>query len=102
MIADHSPSSLLEPLVSIIVLNYNGARWLQRCLDSLRAQTVFDQIEVIVADNLSSDGSDRLAAKILESWPRGAFIQHGWNRLVWSTFSQKSKEPAPVPPRRWS
>lgn len=79
MIADQSPSSLLEPLVSIIVLNYNGARWLQRCLDSLRAQTVFDQIEVIVADNLSSDGSDRLAAKILESWPRGAFIQHGRN-----------------------
>ena len=79
MIADRSPSSLAEPLISVIVLNYNGARWLERCLASLRAQTIFDQMEVIVADNLSNDGSDRLAQKTVATWPRGTFIQHGRN-----------------------
>ena len=71
-----SPANLL---VSVIVLNYNGARWLKRCLESLRAQTIFDQIEVIVADNVSSDGSERLGKQIIESWPRGTFIQHNQN-----------------------
>ena len=66
-------------LVSVIVLNYNGARWLERCLSSLRAQTIFDQIEVILADNLSSDGSDQLGKRILDAWPRGTLVQHGQN-----------------------
>jgi hypothetical protein len=68
----HSPANLL---ISVIVLNYNGARWLQRCLESLRAQTIFDQIEVILADNVSSDGSERLGKQIVGSWPRGVFIR---------------------------
>jgi GT2 family glycosyltransferase len=66
-------------LVSVIVLNYNGARWLEPCLNSLRAQTIFDRIEVIVADNASSDGSERLGRQIVEGWPGGVFIQHGQN-----------------------
>ena len=58
-------------LVSVIVLNYNGLRWLERCLNSLRAQTLFDQMEVILADNASSDGSDQLGKGIVEAWPAG-------------------------------
>jgi N-acetylglucosaminyl-diphospho-decaprenol L-rhamnosyltransferase len=65
--------------VSVIVLNYNGARWLERCLSSLRAQTLFDQVEVILADNVSSDGSDQLGRRLLDGWPRGHFVQHGEN-----------------------
>jgi GT2 family glycosyltransferase len=66
-------------LITVIVLNYNGARWLERCLNSLRTQSVFHEIEVIVADNASSDGSDALGKRIVESWPTGTFIQHGKN-----------------------
>jgi GT2 family glycosyltransferase len=72
-------SYLPQPLVSVIVLNYNGARWLDRCLNSLRAQTIFDQVEVILADNVSSDGSERLGKQIVEVWPRGVFVQHKTN-----------------------
>lgn len=67
------------PRVSVIVLNYQGAKWIGRCLESLRQQTNFSEIEVIVADNLSSDGSDQLAEAILKNWPTGRFIQHGEN-----------------------
>src|SRR5579884_1719122 len=45
------------PLVSVVVVNWNGAHHLDECLASLRAQTVRDQIEVIVVDNGSTDGS---------------------------------------------
>ena len=55
-------------LVSVVVLNYNGAQWLRRCLDSLHSQTLFSQIEVIVADNASPDGSELLAAEIMAEW----------------------------------
>ncbi len=68
-----------KPLVSVIVLNYNGARWIERCLASLRAQTLYPRLEVIVADNVSTDGSDRLAAEIIGDWPNAAFLRHPEN-----------------------
>jgi GT2 family glycosyltransferase len=68
-----------DPLLSVIILNYNGAPWLQRCLDSVRHQTLFDQIEVIVADNASPDGSESLAAGLMAGWRNGRTLQHGSN-----------------------
>jgi len=43
-------------MISIIVLNYNGLRYLDDCLTSLAEQT-FRDFEVIVVDNASTDGS---------------------------------------------
>jgi GT2 family glycosyltransferase len=74
-----SPSDVPPPQVSVIVLNYNGARWLERCLTSLRAQTIFDRIEIILADNVSNDGSAQLGKRLVESWPSGVFRQHTQN-----------------------
>jgi GT2 family glycosyltransferase len=71
--------STSDPIISVIVLNYNGETWMRRCLQSLQEQTIFNRIEVIVADNASSDGSDRLAEEILKDWPNGLFIQTGKN-----------------------
>ncbi|MBI2948473.1 MAG: glycosyltransferase family 2 protein [Verrucomicrobia bacterium] len=65
--------------ISVIILNYQGAAWIERCLDSLRRQTIFSKIEIIVADNSSTDGSDKLAEQLLQSWPNARFIQHGEN-----------------------
>ena len=45
-----------RPDVSIVVLNYNGRRWLERCLSSLAGQQGVDA-EIILVDNCSSDGS---------------------------------------------
>ena len=67
------------PIVSVIILNYNGARWIERCLNSLAAQTCFPRMEVIVADNLSGDGSDRQAEQLMKDWPNGRLIQNGGN-----------------------
>jgi GT2 family glycosyltransferase len=43
-------------LVSIIIVNYNGKKWLKKCLDSLFIQTHQD-FEIILVDNNSSDDS---------------------------------------------
>lgn len=64
--------------ISVVVLNYNGATWLARCIESILAQTL-PNIELIVADNQSTDGSDALAAKLLEGHPNARFIQNGAN-----------------------
>ena len=65
--------------ISVVVLNYNGAPWIEKCLASLRSQSIADQIEVLVADNASTDGSDRTAEQLLADWPRGTFLQNGSN-----------------------
>ncbi len=46
-----------DPRTSIVVLNWNGLRWLEGCLSALRRQQ--GSLEVIVVDNASSDGSVR-------------------------------------------
>ena len=68
-----------QPLVSVVILNYNGQVWMRRCLESMQAQTLFRQSQIIVADNASTDGSDRLAEELLRGWDNGLFIQNGAN-----------------------
>ena len=50
---------LEQPLISVVIPNWNGAEHLPTCLDSLRRQT-YPRVEVIVADNDSHDGSRAL------------------------------------------
>jgi GT2 family glycosyltransferase len=47
--------------LSIVIVNWNSRDDLRRCLESMRAQTLRD-IEVIVVDNGSTDGSTAMAA----------------------------------------
>lgn len=42
--------------VSVVIVNWNGKRFLERCLTALREQTVRPD-EIILVDNASSDGS---------------------------------------------
>lgn len=67
------------PIVSVIVLNWNAARWIPRCLESLRQQTVFEKIELLFVDNASSDDSEKVARACLTEWPNGIFMQNGGN-----------------------
>ncbi|MFL5906158.1 MAG: glycosyltransferase family 2 protein [Solirubrobacterales bacterium] len=55
-----------RPLVSVVVVNYNGAGALEGCLDALLADTGEESSEVLVVDNASSDGSDRVAERAAE------------------------------------
>ena len=43
-------------MISVIIPNYNGARFLRDCLNSIKEQSYKD-FEVIVVDNASEDDS---------------------------------------------
>lgn len=63
------------PLVSIIIVNYNGIRFLKPCLDSLIAQS-YRPIEIILVDNGSSDGSVKF---VKENYPAVRVIENQEN-----------------------
>ncbi|MQL52260.1 glycosyltransferase [Desulfofundulus thermobenzoicus] len=64
-----------QPLVSVIVVNYNGRHLLDACLGSLAAQT-YSHREIILVDNGSSDGS---AAYVAERFPEAVVVRSEQN-----------------------
>jgi GT2 family glycosyltransferase len=48
--------SEVHPLVSIVVLNYNGKKHLQNCINSV-LENAYPNFEVVLVDNASTDGS---------------------------------------------
>lgn len=53
----HAESTTSDPRVSIIVVTYNNIELTQACLRSIDEQSHYANIEIIVVDNASSDGS---------------------------------------------
>jgi len=66
-------------LVSVILVCYNSSEWLPKCIASLRSQTVFQRIELIVVDNASSDRSEDSARTLTAGWDNVRVLQTGKN-----------------------
>ncbi len=77
MIHDHNvtPSTDTEPVLSIIIVNWNGIGFLPRCLDSLRAQTLHN-VQIMLVDNGSTDESVTLTR---EQYPEVDIFELGDN-----------------------
>jgi len=60
-------------MISLIIVNYNRKDLLRQCLDSVRGQS-FKDIEVIVVDNASTDGSVEMVK-----------MYYSEVRLIWNT-----------------
>ncbi len=61
--------------VTVVVLNFNGRKYLKECLNSLLA-TDYPRLTIIVIDNGSTDGS---AEFIRANYPNVKVIKHGHN-----------------------
>ncbi len=61
-----------KPLLSIVILCYNGERYISRLLDSILAQTYLD-IEVIVVDDGSTDGSASLIKNYISRYAQKGY-----------------------------
>lgn len=68
-----------RPLVSIIILNYNGADVVTKCIESVLA-TEYSNFEVIFVDNDSVDGSYQSIAKQFGSDGRLVFVRNNVNK----------------------
>ena len=77
-----------EPLVSVIVPNYNHSKYLPDRLESIANQK-YKNIEIILLDDASTDGSDNILEEFAAKDPRSRFIKNDVNSG--STFKQWKK-----------
>lgn len=73
--------SVTVPLISVIVPVYNVEKYLKKCLDSLRSQTM-KEIEVIAIDDGSTDDSGSIVDDFASApgiWPRFRVIHNHEN-----------------------
>src|SRR6478735_9095428 len=63
----------VQPLISVIVVNWNGLAFLDECFESLSKQT-WGNKEFILVDNGSSDGSRELLVSWSQRLPRAQTI----------------------------
>jgi GT2 family glycosyltransferase len=64
-----------SPLVFVVVLNYNGLKYLQKCISSLEGQT-YSNYKILVFDNASTDHSQKLVKK---NYPNVILIENKQN-----------------------
>lgn len=78
-----------QPRISICIPVYNGAKYLEQCLDSVLSQT-FSDFEVLIVDDKSSDESFSIAQKYAAADSRFRLVRNeqnlglvgNWNKCV--------------------
>jgi glycosyltransferase involved in cell wall biosynthesis len=78
------------PLVSALVSTYNSARFIDGCLADLEAQTIADQMEIIVVDSASEEGEGAIVNRWQERYPNILYtrterrepVYAAWNRAI--------------------
>ncbi|MBR3411528.1 MAG: glycosyltransferase [Bacteroidales bacterium] len=63
----------LAPLVSVCCLTYNHAPFIRNCLDGFLAQKTDFSIEILIHDDASTDGTDRIIREYAEKYPEIIF-----------------------------
>lgn len=87
-----TPSLSTTPLVTVIALCFNHARFVLECLESIQAQT-YQDFELIVTDDCSKDNSPELIAGWLARYyPQAEFICHKENAGLCRTLNEALRQ----------
>ncbi|MEL4455899.1 glycosyltransferase family 2 protein [Lutimonas vermicola] len=62
--------------ISVIIVNYNARYFLRNCIGSILSSDIAEEVEVIVVDNNSSDGSSEM---IQRDFPQVNYVQNDEN-----------------------
>lgn len=57
-----------KPLLSLCIPTYNREQFLEECLESVVHQDGFDEIEIVISDNASTDNTQKLILKYQEQY----------------------------------
>jgi glycosyltransferase involved in cell wall biosynthesis len=82
----NSSASSAPPLVSVVIPNYNYGHYLPAAVRSALEQTGVD-VDIVIVDDASTDGSDRIAKDIADSDERIRLVQHAVNRGHIATYN---------------
>src|SRR5664280_1902910 len=81
----------LKPRVSVVVPCYNYGRFLAGCICSVLFQPGVE-VDILIIDDASSDGSDVVAKRLAECDPRIRVICHPTNRGHIATYNEGLQE----------
>lgn len=79
-----------QPLVTAIVSTYSAERFIRGCMDDLVAQTIFDQLEIIVIDSGSPENEHVIVNEYVHQYPKQVRLIRtereplyaAWNRAI--------------------
>jgi glycosyltransferase involved in cell wall biosynthesis len=80
-------STTREPTLSVTVNNYNYARYLDRTIESILAQT-FTDFELILIDNASTDDSLEVMRRHAAADPRIRIVAHARNEGMFASLHE--------------
>ena len=67
-----------EPVVSICIPSFNAERHIRKCIESV-LQSDVESIELIVADDASTDGTWEIVLELVGDDPRATVLRHPQN-----------------------
>lgn len=76
-----------DPLLSVTITNYNYAKYVERAIDSVLAQT-FTDFELLVIDNASSDNSPEILRKYAALDRRIRVVEHPENLGMFASLRE--------------
>jgi glycosyltransferase involved in cell wall biosynthesis len=80
----------MKPLFSLMMICYNNVQFIKMSIDSVKTQT-YDNWELIIVDDRSSDGTYELAQKLAEGEPRIKVFQNAKNLMTPKNRAEASK-----------
>lgn len=57
----------MRPLISVIVPVYNGQDYLEKCIESIEAQT-YENLEIVIVNDGSTDGTGQVCKRLMEQY----------------------------------
>ena len=84
-----------QPLLSIVIANYNYGRFLEAALQSVIAQDMGDKVELIICDAASTDNSVEIITKYVNGLPPNTFY-YDWINTPSSDFSTHNSSNSPL------
>jgi len=99
------PVNHVQPLVSVCIVTYQHAPFIQRCLESILMQVTSFPIEIIVGEDESTDGTRAICLELAKKYPdrirlflrsraRSVIVEDGVLRIlnfVWNCLSARGK-----------